>query len=114
MLSQIAAVILLGLGLWGYLKFIRPKLHEKPKLYSFYQGADGFWAKVWGQIKKVWDIAAAAVLIVLPEIPGILTDIGAIDFTGLVPAETAKLISKAIAVALIVVRVIYLRAPKAA
>lgn len=113
MLMQLApSAGVLAFVLILYFWKIRPALHEQPKFFGFYEELDGFWAKVWKQIKRAWDIVAAAVLVVLPEVPGILTDLGAIDLTGLVPEATAKIIAKVVALALILVRVLYLRAPK--
>ncbi|WP_315833883.1 hypothetical protein [Bradyrhizobium prioriisuperbiae] len=74
-----AILILPGLVV-AYALFVRPMLHAIPALKSFYDEADGFWAKVWAlcgrSVTVVWGLALQGIGQLLQWIDPIASALG--------------------------------------
>jgi hypothetical protein len=99
----------LVVALCAYVFLVRPYLQKRPEFHEFYNLADGFWQRVGTWIKIRWDMAVAAIAIVAPEIPDLLTQLQAMDLASFSPSETWKTIAKVVGIALPFLRAFILK-----
>lgn len=101
---------LIGAAIAVYAVWIRPKIRNLPHIKEMYDSADSFWQKLLIWVRVQWDAIVAAVLMIWPQLPDLLQQVSGADMSALIPTETTKVVNQVIGLALIVLRVLNLKA----
>ena len=109
MLQPAYTVALLGVAIAIYVVCIRPTIRNLPHIQGLYDQADTFWQRLGARMRAQWDIIVSTVLIVLPELPGLLQQIQGADMSAFVPGDKVKMINQGIGLALIILRAVNLK-----
>lgn len=104
MWHNLFTLALLVLSVVIYVLFIRPNIRNLPHIKELYDSADSFWQRLGARMRAAWDLIVAVAMIVVPEIPNLLTQIQALDLSAFVPGETARMINQGIGLLIIVLR----------
>jgi hypothetical protein len=89
-----------------YWKWARPALSQREELKEFYANCDSIWQAIWLRAKKSWLMISATALIILPELPGYLTQFGMLDLSVILPPEWAFWASKMLGFAGMLLRIV--------
>ena len=92
-----------------YVRTIRPTLHALPHMKAMYDRADGFWQNLWVKARAYWDLLVSGSLVVLPQLPDLLSQISGTDLDALIPSDTAKAVTAAFGIASILIRAFIMR-----
>lgn len=95
-----------------YAIWIRPTLRNLPHFKEFYDAADSRWARIAIRVRETWDLLVAQLLILVPEVPGLLQQLMTQDISAIVPGDKAKAISQWIAIGYIVSRALIVASTK--
>lgn len=89
-----------------YWKWLRPLLAAHEDTKGLYAELDSFWARLWARAKAHWLTISSGALIVLPELPGYLTQLGMLDLSVILPPEWAFWASKVLGFAGMLLRIV--------
>ena len=89
-----------------YIKWARPALEQREELKAFYAQCDSVWQALWLRVRKSWLVLSSSALIILPELPGYLTQFGMLDLSVILPPEWAFWASKSLGFAGMFLRIV--------
>jgi hypothetical protein len=106
-MSLLLTLVALAAAVFSYVKWGRPLAAKAyPDFYSNLDAIEaGLLTRACAKARKFWEVTVGIALIVGPEVPDVLTELGSVDLTGILPDETVKLISKVVGLALVAIRV---------
>jgi hypothetical protein len=102
-----AAPFLIALAV--YLLWIRPTIRNLPHIKEFYDDADSRWQKIGVWARTQWDILVAGAIMLVPNLPDIITQLQLVDMSAFIPTDRQKAWNSGLAVALIIFRAINIK-----
>lgn len=101
---------IVGLIIFFYFKFARDFIRTKsPWMASKYDRLDAWWSKLGMLMRQAWGSTIIFIVMLLPDVAALLTEIGAIDFSQFLPSNVALRVTQLIAGAGIIVRFMILK-----